>query len=233
MFPNAFIVNIEKKDSIHFNQIGGKRMRGFFRDNHLNRVYVDGNAESIYFARDSATNMVTDMQRSFSSRIKVILKNNEVTDLGFLTKPENRYIPIHAVTEDDKILKGFLWKPKDRPISKESILPSYGRKHAVSNIPIAKKPGAKAAKDTLTNKKPLNIKAGQDTTLKKSTIIKSGKDTTKSLLKSLPAIKTQADSLLKNQSAIKPVSGSKDTIQTKTPVINSPAVKAKKDSIGK
>lgn len=138
MYPDAFIVNIEKNDSTHFNQVGGKKMRGFFKDNKLSRVYFDGNVECIYFVRDSATKLVTDMQRSFSSRMRLYLKNNEVTDLAFLTKPDHRYIPIDKVKEDEKILKGFIWKPKDRPVSKESVLPSYNKlrdtstKHVVS-----------------------------------------------------------------------------------------------------
>jgi len=144
MYPNAFIVNIEKNDSTHFNQVGGKKMRGFFKDNKLSRVFFDGNVECIYFVHDSTTHLVTDMQRSFASRMRLNLKNNEVTDLAFLTKPDHRYIPIDKVKEDEKILKGFIWKPKDRPISKESVLPSYNKlrdtttKH-VAGVPRPKK----------------------------------------------------------------------------------------------
>ena len=223
MFPNAFIVNVEKGDSVNFNQVGGKRLRGFFKDSKLSRVYVDGNAESIYFVRDSATNKITDMQRSFSSRIRVFLKNNEVSNMGFLSKPENRYIPIHAVKEDEKILKGFLWKPKDRPVSKESIIPSYNRKHnAIANSkPIAagppgsKKPsGGKAGTVKIAGVNKTNdVKAGQDSTLNKQ-------------LKNLPL--TKADSLLKNKRAT-----GKDTSHAVPPPISAPPVKAKKDSIGK
>jgi hypothetical protein len=46
----------------------------------------------------------------------------------FSNKPEHRYAPVGKFTEEDKTLKGFIWKPKDRPVSKESILPSYNKK---------------------------------------------------------------------------------------------------------
>jgi len=232
MFPNAFIVNVEKKDSVHFNQVGGKKMRGFFKDSKLSRVYVDGNAETIYFVHDSTTNLVTEMQRSSSSRIWVYMKNNEVTRLGFVTKPENRYIPIKMVKDDEKILKGFLWKPKDRPVSKESVLPSYNKKPDttkthLAGLPRPKKMFGKNGKDTSVNKKT-SIKAAGDSTLKKSPGIKAGSDTTKNnLLKTSPAIKTRQDSLLKN-SNVKPAG--KDTSAIKQPPLLSPAIKAKQDS---
>ena len=52
-FLNAFAVNIEKGDSTHFNQAAGKKMRGFFNNDKLERLFMDGNAETIYFSRDS------------------------------------------------------------------------------------------------------------------------------------------------------------------------------------
>lgn len=204
MYPNAFIANIEKADSTHFNQTGGKRMRGFFQNDKLSRIYIDGNAETIYFARDSATNKVTDMQRSFSSRIWVLLKNNDATRVGFITKAENRVIPIDKVKDDEKILKNFIWKPKDRPVSKESILPSYNKKlkQAEGKQPVAGEPrpkkmyGDKTGKGT--SKEPAGTKAPADS-LKASP--SAAADTGKTQeLKNLPAIKAKGDSVIKTKS---------------------------------
>ena len=36
--------------------------------------------------------------------------------------------PMDKLTEEDKILKGFIWKPKDRPKSKEEIIPQLAKK---------------------------------------------------------------------------------------------------------
>ncbi len=201
MFPNAFIVNIEKTDSVNFNQVAGKQMRGYFKNNKLSRMVVIGNAESIYFSRDSATSKVNGMQRSLSSRITVDFNNNLVTTLGFYTKPENKYGPLNKFKEDEHILKGFIWKPKERPVSKESIIPSYGRKAtataakaaanakgttavkgAATKPPAKNTQGAKkiAADSTKTNHPPVNLKTGKD-----------------SVKTPLPAIKTVKDSLKK------------------------------------
>jgi lipopolysaccharide export system protein LptA len=248
MFPNAFIVNVEKTDSAHFNQVGGKKMRGFFRDGKLSRVIIDGNVESIYFARDSTTHEVTDMNHSISSRMRLILKDNEVTDLAYLTKDDHSYTPINKVKEDEKILKGFIWKPKDRPISKESILPSYNRKPDTTKKAMPTKPavageprGKKMYSDGKagnTGKKTMDVKAAADSTGKKSPGITAGKDTT-AMPKVLPGAPLKKDStqnlLKKDTTGIKPsATGSqpvkKDTTGVKLPPLNKLVIK--KDTTG-
>lgn len=128
MFPHAFIVNVEKEDSTHYNQVAGKQMLGYFSNNKLKRIIINGNAESIYFVRDSAKNTIQGMQRSLSTSISADFENNKVVNMGFYEKPENTYGPLSKFSQDDMILKGFIWKPKERPVSKEAILPSYNRK---------------------------------------------------------------------------------------------------------
>jgi lipopolysaccharide export system protein LptA len=197
LFPNAFVVNIEKGDSTHFNQSAGKKMRGFFNNDKLERLFIDGNAETIYFSRDSGK--VSGIQRSLSSRIRINFKDSKLTDITFLAKPEHRYGPLDKFTEDDKILKGFLWKPKERPASKEEIIAPKNKEPAKkptdknkapagSKQPSNKAPDNKAARDTSDNKQPSEklpeIKAGKDTSG-----VKLQKDTS--------AMKFKADTTLK------------------------------------
>lgn len=210
MFPHAFIVNIEKNDSTHFNQMAGKKMRGYFRNDKLHQMFIDGNAETIYFARDSVKNTVTGMERSLSSRIRVDFENNQPTNVGFYQKPENDYTPIDKVKDDDKILKGFIWKPKERPVSKESIIPSFTRKaearEAKTIAKDKKLPTGKAVKDSTlnnTDKSPATGKA-------RSNVITT--DTTKK-----PEIKAPADSA----GTVRPASdqpAQKDSLKRPLPV---------------
>jgi len=215
MFPNAFIVNIEKTDSLHFNQIAGKRMRGYFKDDKLNKMDIIGNAESIYFTRDSGKMTISGMSRSISSRIHVNFKDNKATDLAFYTKPQDTYGPLKKFQDDEKILKGFIWKPKERPASKEAIIPSYNRKKKPAVKPPAVKPktgkppgknvsGGKTAQDSTLKTQPLK----QDSILKKGDVKLPGanvkKDSTvkDSALKTkpvkLPGMKVKKDSTVKS-----------------------------------
>ena len=188
MFPKAFIANLEKGDSVNFNQMAGKKMRGFFYDGKLNKMFIDGNAESIYFVHDSLAKP-TGMQRSLSSRIRVNFADGKVTDLTFYTKPENQYGPPGKLKEDDKVLKSFIWKPKDRPVSKESIIPSLSKKPA--GKPSAGK-GVAAGKNQQGIKKPTD----KDLSTLKG-LIPNGK-----LQPALDSLKSKAMPLIKQDSAI-------------------------------
>ncbi|MBD1365660.1 hypothetical protein IDJ77_17730 [Mucilaginibacter sp. ZT4R22] len=217
LFPSAFVVNIEKDDSLTFNQMAGKRMRGFFKNDKLDKMFISGNAESIYFSRDS-TKKVTEMARSLSTRMRVEFKDNSATNVVSITKPEHRYGPLAKFTDEEKILKGFIWKPKERPVSKESIIPSYSRKLAAAQPgTVPGKKGAKTPAPKLINGKP----APTDSTATKlpaGGLIKAGKDS----LNIKPVIKGKADStILKPAPAVKQ---KRDTSVTK------PAAKPKTDS---
>ncbi|GAA4320411.1 hypothetical protein GCM10023149_19670 [Mucilaginibacter gynuensis] len=130
IYYNSFAVNVEKDDSVHFNQVGGKKMRGFFKSGKLDVLFVDGNSETIYYNRDSTTKRIKGIERSLSTRLRLKMKNGGVSVLAFLNKPETRYAPPHLFKEDDRMLKNFIWKPKERPLSKETIINSYKRKAA-------------------------------------------------------------------------------------------------------
>ncbi|MDT3404196.1 OstA-like protein [Mucilaginibacter terrae] len=139
VWPSALTVNIEGTDSTYFNQVAGKKIRGYFVSNKLQRMFVDGNAETIYFNRDS-TKKVTEMMRSVSSRIRVNFKDNKAENVTLYTKVGQDIYPVDKTKDDDKILKGFLWKPKERPANKEAITSPV----RVKKITPAKKPATKA-----------------------------------------------------------------------------------------
>jgi hypothetical protein len=115
----AFIVSTEL-DSSKFNQVKGKRISGFFTNDKLDRVFVDGNAESIYYTVEN--NKFTAMARSISSRIKVLFKDDKLTDIVSIRKAAHTYYPISKIPEDQEFLEGFIWKPELRPKSKEEVI---------------------------------------------------------------------------------------------------------------
>lgn len=185
MFPSAFIVNVEKKDSTHFNQVAGRKMRGFFKDNKINVVYVDGNAETLYYDRDSVK--INQVHKSVSSRIKVNFapKGDIIT---WYSDVLHKDTPLGKLKDDDKILKGFLWKPKDRPVSKEAV---------INPPPVVKEDSKKPAgkKGTVPDKKSPakadNAPAKPATVIKaKADTIAADADTLKKLLPKVNSLKT-------------------------------------------
>ncbi|PJJ80246.1 OstA-like protein [Mucilaginibacter auburnensis] len=148
MFPNGFIVNIEKNDSLHFNQAAGRKIHGTFKDNRLNTLTIDGNAETIYYNRDTVKNRVTEMVHTIGNLVKANFKNGKLSRGNTYGNTENKVNPPVKLKDDDKILKGFIWKPKERPASKEAItgVANKPSKAATSvKPPAGKKPGTTGA----------------------------------------------------------------------------------------
>jgi lipopolysaccharide assembly outer membrane protein LptD (OstA) len=112
MNVKAFIV---MEDTVgNFNQVAGRRMEATFKNNALSSVFVDGNSESLFYVLEGDS-LVTGINKSICSRIKIGIKDNKVNGVTFLKKPEARFIPPHEVQEPEKRLKGFKWLKALKP----------------------------------------------------------------------------------------------------------------------
>ena len=118
---NSFMVNTQL-DSSKYNQVRGRKITGFFTDNALDRMFVDGNAESIYYMVDEQEQVYTNMYHSRSSRIKIMVDSNEIVEFSPIRNVDGKVYPIHLIPQEAEILEGFVWKPGDRPTSKEDLL---------------------------------------------------------------------------------------------------------------
>lgn len=117
LLHNALIVSQE--DSSRYNQIQGKKMTGFFEKNELYKIYVEGNGQSIYYAKDEKKWI--GVNKVVCSDILIFLKNKEVEKVTFITKPEATLYPLEELNPNELLLKNFKWRAKERPSSKEDI----------------------------------------------------------------------------------------------------------------
>jgi lipopolysaccharide export system protein LptA len=208
VIEKAFTVNVYK-DSTRFNQIKGKKITGFFKNGKMNSMYVDGNAESIYFTKDDDGKAYKEMNQTVSSRIKISFKDSEIQDVLTIKDPDGAITPIDKVKEE-VLLTGFQWKPEIRPLSKYQVIhPKAIQKAKPSKTLVKGKPGAvkTPAKKGATAKKTTDISNLTDEaidivdSLDTEDDVPSGiKDTA---LKALPGLINKADSLIKKQTPLK------------------------------
>lgn len=107
-------------DSLRFNQIGGRKMTGYFVNNALDRIHVIGNVQTIYYAkdkndRDAATN------RADGSELMILLSGNELKQISFINDPDGTLYPLEDIPIRDLRLKGFQWLQSRRPKDRDSI----------------------------------------------------------------------------------------------------------------
>ncbi|MGV3508360.1 MAG: OstA-like protein [Sphingobacteriaceae bacterium] len=142
----GFIVSTER-DSVKFNQVKGKMMTGLFRDSKLYKMLVDGNAESIYYTLEDS--VYSGVNRTLSGRMRLDFANNKLTDVMLVRKAEGDYFPIEKIPKEKEMLEGFIWKPKERPASKEEIIPALNKS---KKAPVTKKPVAPVKKPAAVKK---------------------------------------------------------------------------------
>lgn len=122
LYNSAFIIS--QNDSLGFNQIKGKNMIGYFKDNELQKIFVSGNAETIYYIIDEGENKERELigiNKSVSSYMIIYLKDNKVKNILYLEKPDETLFPEDDLPEEEKILKGFKWLDEFRPKNKSEI----------------------------------------------------------------------------------------------------------------
>ncbi len=117
MEKEAFIVSME--DSTKFNQIKGRDMLGYIRKNELYKIEVDGNGQSIYYARD--THGIIGLNKAESSNINIFLTDSKVKKIAFINDPEGELLPLIDILDEQKTLPGFNWFDSIRPKRKEDI----------------------------------------------------------------------------------------------------------------
>ena len=115
---NAFIV---QKDSVGYNQIKGKDMYGKFIEQKLSTLLVKGNGAVINYARNDETKELTAIMRMECSNILFSLKENKMETIMFLKQPDGKTYPPSQFPKDQALLKGFIWRGDERPLTKEDI----------------------------------------------------------------------------------------------------------------
>ncbi len=117
MKGNSFMVS--KEDSIRYNQIRGKQMKGYFKDNNIYLVHVEGNGQTIYYVKDK--NILKAVNRADCSDLNIYFKDEKLDFIAFITKPEATLYPIRTVDVKELKLKNFSWRASERPLKMMDI----------------------------------------------------------------------------------------------------------------
>ena len=140
MIDDAFIISMGD-DSLRFNQIKGKTMIGYIVHNKLNKINVDGNGQSNYYAYDDK-NQFIGLNKAESSNITIYLNDGKVKKIVFIKSPDGELKPIADIEPGDKLLPGFNWQEEIRPKNKEDIF-----RHPKPDIVVLPSPKASTKHD--------------------------------------------------------------------------------------
>ena len=115
-------IMIAEIDTVYYNQVTGKKMIAFFRDNDIYRNDVEGNVQTIYFQQESEeSKIVTDLIYLESASASFYLENQELKGITYRNDVPFTIYPLALVPPSQPTrLPNFKWVPELRP-DRESI----------------------------------------------------------------------------------------------------------------
>jgi hypothetical protein len=117
LFGSAFITS--KIDTIRFNQIKGKSLTGFFKNNELYKIDIKGNGESIYYLLDGEN--IAGINQTKCAKFEIFVVKGKISEIYEFENPEGYIDPPETGKPKELRLKGFNWFDSLRPKQKSDI----------------------------------------------------------------------------------------------------------------
>ena len=141
LYNSAFIASII--DSLRYNQIKGRNLTGYFNENKLYRILVEGNGESVYYLEDKDKLIGVTHNKSASIDMKV--ENGKIREITEFQNPDGKLDPPFMNSPDKMKLPGFSWQELIRPGKYSDIFLKF--KEEKPKIVKKTKPVSKGAKE--------------------------------------------------------------------------------------
>jgi lipopolysaccharide export system protein LptA len=125
---NDGLIVTEVDSAKYYNQIYGRNMIAHFDSIGISKVFVEGNAKTIYFVEDEKEKdtviMVTrqGMNRIYSSSITLYFEDGEIARVAYYEAPDGVMYPMDQIKKNEERVEAFRWDLSRRPISWQSMI---------------------------------------------------------------------------------------------------------------
>ena len=111
---------VAQLDTTHYNQVAGKEMTAWFRDNEIYRDDVNGNAQTIYYMQDGEPPQITGMGVIESGDCSFYIEDKQIVTIVYRKDPVWNIYPLEKIPADQELyLQGFKWEGSRRPMQKD------------------------------------------------------------------------------------------------------------------
>lgn len=117
---NAFLLSLTGYEG-YYDQVSGNYIYAYFDSSEIQKVFVNQNAESLYFGKDDDEEYLGS-NRSESADMTIFFKEGKVSTLKLVQDPTQTFTPAHKLTNDTKFLKTFRIHTDKKPKNKWEIL---------------------------------------------------------------------------------------------------------------
>ncbi len=110
-----------------FNQLKGREMDAYFKENNLDSLHVNGNAQTIFMVQDDDKSFIA-VDEMEAGKMDVLLEDNKLSEIFWFNQLKGTTYPFEQSNPETKLLQGFKWREQQRPKSKDDLLVAQGRK---------------------------------------------------------------------------------------------------------
>ena len=118
LYNSCFIIS--KDDTNSYNQIKGRTMIGYFKDNEIRKFRVNGNAETIYYLREEDKSLM-GIQKAIANRMNIYIDSSEIRGFTYIDKPDGAIHTVWELSPEELFLRDFKWIEGRRPMRKEDV----------------------------------------------------------------------------------------------------------------
>jgi lipopolysaccharide export system protein LptA len=111
LYNAAFVTS--QVDTFRFNQIKGRSLTGYFRENELYKISIVGNGESIYYLVDG--DLVAGRNSTRCASMDIFVEKGKIKEIYQYQSPDGVIDPPSRSPKNDKNLEGFMWLDPLRP----------------------------------------------------------------------------------------------------------------------
>ena len=110
-------MTVSEIDTTHYNQVAGKAMTAFFRDNQIYRNDVNGNVQTIYYMQEDGSPEITLMAYIEAGDMTSYIENQQVVGITYRGNPTYTFYPMDKIPANQPTrLDGFVWEASRRPM---------------------------------------------------------------------------------------------------------------------
>lgn len=120
VLQNAFIIALDTISQKGYNQAKGRDLFGKFIENELKVIDLVKNTEVIYYMYNDAQELI-GIDKTICSAIRLFMADNAIEDITFFTNPDGTIFPETALPVASRKLKDFVWRGKERILTKDDI----------------------------------------------------------------------------------------------------------------
>ena len=115
LYHDAFIA--QQVDTVRFDQIKGRSLIGYFKNNELYKIYIKGNGEILFYLLDG--NAVAGVEQSKCANIEMRFEKGKVSEIFEYENPDGFIDPPLPLTPVR--LEGYKWFDQLRPKKRDDI----------------------------------------------------------------------------------------------------------------